>query len=518
MSDGRKVWIFDTTLRDGEQSPGCAMDIASKIAFALQLESLGVDVIEAAFPIASPGDFEAASKISQQITRSIVCGLARARKEDIESVARAFEKSKTPPRIHVFVATSDVHMENKLRKTPAEILEMIAVNVRLAKKYVDDVEFSPEDASRSGRKFFIKAIEAAVQNGARTINIPDTTGYSVGNEYGLLVRYANSFLEKKHPNVATSTHCHNDLGNAVANTLAGLKAGASQAECCVLGIGERAGNAQLEAVVMSLKTRFDYYGLRTNISTKELGKTARLLSSIIGKPIPDNCSVVGPNAFSHGAGIHFDGVQKDRHTYEIMNPEDVGWKGDSSPLVKHSGRHALKHRLEILGYSLEKDILEEVYKKFVVLADSKKLVHNNDLYMMVQEVLVTEEARKANLFLVRRVDYHRTDGKISVHITLSRNGDEFEASGTGNGPTDAVGDAVNKIILRQKVLKTKAELKSFNIGKSDGGLEALGLVTLCVHNNGKLGYGRGSDTDIIVASAKAFVSSVNHLLQCPVGA
>jgi len=516
MASARRIHIFDTTLRDGEQSPGCSMDVNSKIVIAHQLQNLGVDVIEAGFPIASPGDFEAVSKISQQLLGITICALARARPEDIQAAVAAFDKAKAQPRIHVFLATSDVHMKNKLRKSPAEILDMIAKNVELAKRYVNDIEFSPEDASRTGKDFLMQAIDVAAQNGALMINIPCTVGYSVGNEYGLLMRRVNKFLEEKHPNVAKSTHCHNDLGQAVKNTLDGLQNGADQAECCVLGIGERAGNAQLETVVMTLKTRFDYYRLMTKIKTEELGPTARLVSSIIGKPIPDNCPIVGANAFSHGAGIHFDGVKKDRRTYEIMKPEDVGWKGESSPLVKHSGRHALKHRLILLGYGLEDSVFEEAYKKFIALADTKKMVHNADLHMLVQELLLTKQAKEANLFVLKRVDYHRVDGKISATVTLLRNGDEFEASGTGSGPNDAVADAVDKILLRHGILKTKTKVKSFNTGKSEGGMEALGVVTLCLENENKLGYGRGSDTDTIVACAKAYVSAINHLLQCPV--
>jgi len=510
-----KVVIFDTTLRDGEQSPGCKMDVSSKILVAKQLGRLKVDVIEAGFPIASEGDFEAVSQIAQSISESTICALSRTREEDIERAVRALEKAKRPPRIHTFVATSDVHMEKKLRKSPEEVLEMVVKSVKLARKYVDDVEFSPEDAARSGKEFLAKIVKAAIESGATTINIPDTVGYSVGREYQDLIKYLREQVPELN-SVVLSAHCHNDLGLAVANTLSGIEAGIRQLECCVLGIGERAGNAQLEAVVMALRTRSDYYRVQVALDTKELGRTARLVASIIGKPIPDNLPVIGGNAFAHGAGIHQHGVLMERTTYEIMKAEDVGWEGESTPLVKHSGRHALKNRLKALGYQPNEELLEMVYKKFIDLADSKTYVYNDDLLLLVQEVLEKKEAVAGHLIVVQRVDYHRVSDKLSATVTLSQNGIEFEASGRGDGPVASIWDAVVKAVSRQGILKAKLELKDFNIGKATGGVEAVGLVTLRVESEQQIGYGRGSDTDIVSAFAKALVAAINHLLQVPV--
>jgi len=507
--------IFDTTLRDGEQSPGCRMDADSKLLIARQLAKLGVDVIEAGFPVSSPGDLEAVSKISQEIEGPTICALARTRTLDVETAGDAIKKAKKQ-RIHVFIATSDIHMENKLRKSPQKVMEMAAQAIQCAGCYTNDIEFSPEDASRSGLDFLMEIISMAIEGGATTINIPDTVGYSVGEEYYVLMQKVCN-LVAAHPDVVVSTHCHNDLNLAVANTLAGIRAGARQAECCVLGIGERAGNAQLEAVVMALKTRHDYFGnLQMGIDTRELGNTARLVASVIGKPIADNLPIIGGSVFAHSAGIHADGVIKDRRTYEIMKPEDVGWKGEPSPLTKHSGRGALQHRLKNLGYQLDDATLEKVFVRFKSLADQKTYIHNDDIHMLMQEVMIAQRASSENLFIVEDVDYHRIAGKIKVNVVLKRNGSEFEASGRGDGPASAVGDAINKILRQHKIVNSDLVLKDFNIGKGPGGLEAMGLATLRVENEGKAGYGRGSDTDIILACAKALVSAVNHLLEAPV--
>lgn len=503
--------IFDTTLRDGEQSPGCQMDVRSKILVAKQLERLKVNVIEAGFPISSEGDFKAVLKIAQLISGATICALARTRKEDILRAAEALEKAKRSPRIHVFVATSDVHMEKKLRKSPEEIVEMAVNSVRLARKYVDDVEFSPEDASRTGREFLAKIVKAAIEAGATTINIPDTVGYSVGREYQDLIKYLRQEVPELN-SVVLSTHCHNDLGLAVANTLSAIEAGARQLECCVLGIGERAGNAQLEAVVMALKTRSDYYKVQIGLDTRELEKTARLVASIIRKPIPDNLPVVGRNAFAHGAGIHQDGVLKERATYEIMKPEEVGWESESFPLVKHSGRHGLQARLKALGYQFNKELLEKLYKKFIDLADSKTYVDNDDLYPLVQEVLGEAAARDS--ILLERIEYHCVDKSSSAKVTLSQNGVEFEASGRGESPLVSIWDAVVKAV--SPMVKGKLEIKDFNFEKAMGGVEATSFVTLRVESEKDMGYGRASDSDFICAFAKALVEAINHLLHVPV--
>jgi len=510
-----KVKIFDTTLRDGEQSPGCRMDVPSKILVAEQLERLKVDVIEAGFPIASEQDFQAVSQIAQIISGSVVCALSRTKREDIEKAAKALEKAKMPPRIHTFVATSEIHMREKLRKEPQEILDMVGEFVSLARQYIEDVEFSPEDAARSGKEFLAKVVRVAIEAGATTINIPDTVGYSVGREFFDLIKYLKEEVPQLN-SVVISAHCHNDLGLAVSNTLAAVEAGARQVECCVLGIGERAGNAQLEAVVMALKTRKDYYGVEIGVNTKELGRTAKLVASVIKKPISDTLPVVGGNAFSHGAGIHQHGVLQHRLTYEIMKPEDVGWQGESMPLVKHSGRHALRRRLENLGYGVDEDFIGKVYKKFIDLADTKTYVYNEDIYLLVQEILIEKQAQEKHLIKVERVDYHRTGSSLSAIVTLSKNSQKFEASGSGDGPAASVWDAVVNAVSRQGILPQNLRLRDFNIGKGAGGVEAVGLVTLSVESNGNLGYGRGSDTDIVAAFAKALIAAINHLLYAPV--
>lgn len=511
-----RVLIFDTTLRDGEQSPGCRMDVGSKILVAQQLARLRVDIIEAGFPIASEGDFAAVSQTAQLVSGPTICALARTKKEDIEKAAKALEEAKQPPRIHTFVATSDVHMERKLHKTPAQVLAMAVEAVQLARKYVDDVEFSPEDSARTGFEFLVQIVEAAIQAGATVVNIPDTVGYSVGGEYAQMITNLKVRVFDGHPEIIISAHCHNDLGQAVANTLAGIQAGVRQAECCVLGIGERAGNAQLESIVMALKTRSDQYGVAVGIDSRELGRTARLVSSVIGKPIPDNLPVVGANAFAHGAGIHFDGIAKDRRTYEIMKLEDVGWEGESAPLVKHSGRHALRKRLEALGYKIEGDLLEAIYHKFTVLADTKTYVYNDDLYLLVQETLAERQVETHHLIKVERVDYHRVGDRLSATVALSQNNDIFEASGSGNGPASSVWDAIIKALGRKQILPVSLALGAFNVGKGTGGVEAVGLVTIRVESDGNTGYGRASDTDIVLAFAKAMVAAINHLCQVPV--
>ena len=511
----RKVRIFDTTLRDGEQSPGCSMDIVAKVTIARSLAKLGVDVIEAGFPVSSPGDFEAVSKIARDVKGVTICALARTRKEDIEAAAKAL-KDATSSRIHVFVATSDVHMSDKLRKSPEEILEMIAVHVKLAKTFTNDVQFSPEDATRTGLDFLLKAVTVAVQAGATTINIPDTVGYSMPGEFGRIVGKVLCLVEELSKDVVVSVHCHNDLGLAVANSLAGVHAGAKQVECCVTGIGERAGNAQLEAVVMALKTRRDYFDVDTRIVTQHLGETARLVSAMIGKPICDTMPVVGPSAFRHSSGIHQHGMSKNRTTYEIMNPEDVGWQGDSSPLTSRSGRTALRTRLIALGYAVDEEAVESIYQKFVSLADSKKFVYSDDLHLLMQEFHVEAMAQSEKLLRVVRVDYHRVENALSATVTLGQNGLLYEASGSGDGPVSCIGAAILKVLERMKYPVGSLDVRDFNNSKSAGGIEAIGLANIKIEDGKGVGYGRGSDTDIMVAVAKAMVSAINHLMQTPV--
>lgn len=502
-----KVTFFDTTLRDGEQSPGCGMSVNSKVLIAKQLESLGIDVIESGFPVASKGDFDSVSEISRKIKESKVCALSRTKKEDIETALRALEKAESK-RIHIFVATSEVHMEKKLRKSPQEILEMVHQSISLAKRNIGDIQFSPEDAGRTGRQFLKEVSRVAIEAGATTINIPDTVGYNIGKEYYELIK----FLRKEIcDSIVISAHCHNDLGFAVSNTLDAVEAGARQVEGCMLGIGERAGNAQLEAVAMALKTRADYYGLGSNIKTREIGKTARMISNIIGKQIPDNLPIVGSNVFAHSAGIHQHGVLGDKKTYEIMSSADVGWEGESTPLTKHSGKHALSKRLKSMGYDFSLSIEKSIYGKMTELADSKAYVYNKDLHLIVQEVLVESEAKKDHLLVVEEIGYCRSKDGMSAKVSVSRNGSILIAEGSGDGPVASIWDA----ILRAVDLPS-LELKDFNIIKSTGGVEAVGLVNITVENEDCIGYGRGSDTDIVLASAKAMVKAINHLLHSPV--
>jgi len=512
------VRIFDTTLRDGEQSPGCSMRVESKVLIARQLARLGVDVIEAGFPIASAGDLKAVARITQGVKGPTICALARTRDEDIAAAAQALESAARQPRIHVFVATSDVHMESKLRKSQSEIFDMASRAVQQAKRYTDDVEFSPEDASRSGREFLLQIVVEAAQCGATTINIPDTVGYSVGDEYAWLIAEVLADLNM-FPDVIISTHCHNDLAHAVSNTLAGISAGARQAECCVLGIGERAGNAQLEAVVMALKTRHDLFPeVTVDVNTQELGPTARLVATITGKPIPDTTPVVGANAFAHAAGIHQDGVMKDHRTYEIMRPETVGWKGESNPLTKHSGRHALLNRAQVLGYQFDGTIPEPLYGKFTELADTKTYVYNEDLHLLAQELL-TEQGEDEQLIRIKDVEYHRVAGDNSARVVLLQQDQRSEAKGAGDGPKDAVLRAITRALKDLSIGVLQPEslgLQSLTSGKSTGGVEAVCIEAVCIKSNGEVAYGRGFDTDTIVAFAKAVVAAVNHLLRAPV--
>jgi 2-isopropylmalate synthase len=407
-------------------------------------------------------------------------------------------------------------MEKKLCKSPQEVIEMVAANVWFAKKYIDDVQFSPEDAARTGINFLKEVIEVAVAEGATTINIPDTVGYSVGREFPDIIGEVKNLLKLESREAVISVHCHNDLGLAVSNTLAGIQAGARQAECCVMGLGERAGNAQLEAVVMAVKTRQDQFSVYTDIDTTKLFKTATLVSFVIGKPISDTLSIVGKNALSHGAGIHQQGVIKDSLTYEIMKPETVGWEGDSLPLVKHSGRKALEERLSVIGYRLSAENLNYFFEKFKLLADHKPCVYNEDLHLLMQECFVEKMADKDKLVKLKRVDYHRVDNTLSATVVLSQNNNLFEASGNGDGPIAAVANAIFKALEGPSFQLGNISMKRFNISKSGGGTEAMGLVNIEIENDTGVAYGRGSDTDVIVAFAKTMVSAINHLLQTPI--
>lgn len=515
--DENRVIFFDTTSRDGKQSPGCQHSPDDTVALAHQLAKMGVDIMEAGFAIASDADFEAVRRVATEVPIR-TCSLARAKPNDIEWAAKALENAKKPPRIHTFIASSNIHMRGKLLMTPQQVIEAVIKAVELARKYVDDVEFSPEDSARTGFDFLKEIVAVAIKAGATTINIPDTVGYAVGDEYGIMIaRLITEVPLIIERGIIISTHCHNDLANAVANTLAGLKAGARQAECTILGIGERAGNTQFEPVVMALRTRQDYYGLDVSrIDTIQIGPTARLVSAIIKKPISDTQPIVGGNVFGHGAGIHQDGVLKERTTYEIMTQESVGWQGESLPLISQSGRHGLKKRLAALGYIVEGDQLNRVYQKFTALADTKTYVYNPDLYMIMQEVLAEEKAESEHWIKLVRVDYHKVGDQRSVTVHLSCNSDIFEASGTGNGPVSSTWDAIQNALTRKGLWPGEVKLRNFDVGKGPGGVEAMGLAIIEIEHNNRIAYGRGADTDIIVAYAKAEVAAINHLHHVPI--
>jgi 2-isopropylmalate synthase len=495
-----RVFFFDTTLRDGEQSPGATMNMQEKVRLARQLESLGVDVIEAGFPAASQGDFESVRAISRTLQNCQVAGLCRATSADID---RAWDSIKegVAPRLHTFLATSPLHMEYKLRKSPEQVLEMAEAAVRHAVKYTSNVEFSAEDASRSKPEFLARVLERVIAAGASTVNIPDTVGYAQPSEFAELIRYLLENVSNADKAVF-SVHCHNDLGLGVANTLAALQAGARQAEVTLNGIGERAGNAALEEVVMALNVRRDVYGLSTAIQTEQLFPSCRLLSMIIGRPIPANKAVVGANAFAHESGIHQDGMLKHRSTYEIMTPESIGRSSSEMVLGKHSGRHALKVRLEELGYRLDEAQLDLVFQAMKRLADKKEQILTEDL-----EALVLEE-------IYRIPDKYRLiymsvlSGNMAIPtaaIKLEVHGQEKQLADFGVGPVDAVFNTIAKVCGR------KPSLQQYSVNAVTGGTDAQGEVTVRIEEHGASAVGRGADPDVIVASAKAYLNALNRL-------
>ena len=495
-----RVIIFDTTLRDGEQSPGASMNAGEKLRLATQLEKLGVDVLEAGFPVASPGDFAAVSDIAGKLKRTEVAALARTSKEDIDRAWGAI-KHAVKPRIHTFIATSDLHMHYKLNMTKEEVLKTAVEAVKYAASFTDNVEFSAEDASRSDRDFLCKVFEAAIEAGATTINIPDTVGYAIPEEFAELTKYVIAHT----PNIGkavVSVHCHNDLGLATANTIAAVASGARQAEVTMNGIGERAGNTSLEEFVMAMHTRPNYLPLSSNINTELIYPTSRLVTMITGIIVQPNKAIVGANAFAHEAGIHQDGVLKNPMTYEIMKPETVGLSASKLVLGKHSGRHALRSRLKELGYDLSDEELKLVFKKFKELADKKKHVVDEDL-----EVIVTEGIlRTTDTF---RLEYlHVTCGTTVIPtatVKLAIKDRSAQGAGYGNGPIDAAFDSIAKLT------GTESELLRFSVSALTGGTDAQGEVTVRLKENGLIALGRGADPDIITASAKAYINGLNRL-------
>lgn len=494
------IKIFDTTLRDGEQSPGASMNIDEKVRVAKQLEKLGVDVIEAGFPIASDGDFEAVRRIAKTVTRCEVAGLARANEKDIDRAWEALKLAKKP-RIHTFIATSDIHLKFKLKKSREEVLEAAVKAVKHACKYTENVEFSAEDAVRSDPGYLAKVVAAVISAGAKTVNIPDTVGYAIPSEFGNLIKH----LKENVPNVGKaviSVHCHNDLGLAVANSLAAIQNGAGQVECTINGIGERAGNASLEEIVMALKTRKVLFGFDTGIVTEQLYSTSRLVSHITGIVVQPNKAVVGANAFAHEAGIHQDGMLKEKATYEIMTPESVGVSQSAIVIGKHSGRHAFKARLKELGYDLSEKDLELAFERFKKLADQKKEIFDEDLDAIVADEVLRIPDKYKLVYL------NVSSGSVTVPtatVELEADGKNVLKAGFGVGPVDAVFKTIATIT------KTKSKLLRYSVDAITGGTDAQGGVTVRLEEGGKTAIGQGTDTDIIVASAKAYINALNKL-------
>jgi len=491
-----KLFIFDTTLRDGEQVPGCQLNTIEKIQVAKALEALGVDVIEAGFPISSPGDFNSVIEISKAVTWPTICALTRAVEKDIDVAAESLKFAKRK-RIHTGIGTSDYHIKYKFNSTREEIIEQAVAAVKYARKYVDDVEFYAEDAGRTENEYLAQVVEAVIKAGATVVNIPDTTGYCLPEEFGAKIKYLCDHVDGIDKAII-STHCHNDLGMATANTMAGIMNGARQVEVTINGIGERAGNTSMEEIVMILKSHKDI-NIDTNINTRKIYSASRMVSSLMNMPIQPNKAIVGRNAFAHSSGIHQDGVLKNAQTYEIIDPHDVGIDDNSIILTARSGRAALKHRLSVLGIELTQDKLDKVYEDFLKLADRKKEIHDDD-------ILVLAGADRSLNHRVK-VDYLQVTSGVGVRsvasLGLNIMGEKFEAAAEGNGPVDAAIKALKKIINRQMTLK------EFTIQAISKGSDDVGKVHMQVEFNGNYYYGFGANTDIIAASVEAYVDCIN---------
>jgi 2-isopropylmalate synthase len=498
-----KLIIFDTTLRDGEQSPGASMTRDEKVRIAKALERMGVDIIEAGFPMASQGDFEAVQAVAKAVRESTVCGLARAIRTDIDRAGESLAGANST-RIHTFIATSPIHMKAKLRMEPSQVLEHAVKAVQRARKYTDDVEFSPEDAGRSEIEFLCQILEAVIAAGARTVNIPDTVGYNLPDQFGQLIR---TLLERV-PNsdkAVFSVHCHNDLGLAVANSLAAVMNGARQVECTINGLGERAGNAALEEVVMTVRTRQDLFLCDTNIDTMQIVPTSRLVSGITGFPVQPNKAIVGANAFAHESGIHQDGVLKERQTYEIMRAEDVGWHTNRMILGKHSGRNAFRTRLRELGIELKtEEELNTTFQRFKELADKKHEIYDEDLQALITDTNLAIENERFKLLWLKAAS--ETGETSMASVTLSVDGVEQQATATGSGPVDAAYKAIDSIF------QSSTELLLYSVNNITSGTDAQGEVTVRLRKNERIANGQGADTDIVIASAKAYVNAFNKIL------
>ncbi|MFP4472443.1 MAG: 2-isopropylmalate synthase [Candidatus Omnitrophota bacterium] len=496
------VKIFDTTLRDGEQAPGASLNEAEKMEVARALQRLGVDIIEAGFPVSSPGDFASVQNIAREIKGVTICGLARSIKKDIDAAYDAVKVAESG-RVHVFVATSKIHLQHKLKKDPEAVLDMAVDAVKYAKEKIADVEFSPEDASRTEPEFLYRILEAVIKAGATTVNIPDTVGYANPEEYGQLITGIMNHV----PNInkaVVSVHCHDDLGLGVANSLAAVKHGARQVECTINGIGERAGNAAMEEVVMALKTRADYFGVATRINTREIARASRLVSKLTGFPVPPNKAIVGANAFAHESGIHQHGILSERSTYEIMQAEDVGVVGCGLVLGKHSGRHAFKARLTELGFDLDEEKIDQAFERFKQVADKKKEVYDEDL-----RAIVEDEARIVEpvwtLEDLTTTSGSKSEPRVDVELR-SCEGEVKENSSTGDGPVDACYKAIDEIT------SVPGTLMDYSLRSVTRGKDAMGEVTVRVKFRDRTVIAHGVSTDIIVASAKAYLNALNKVI------
>ncbi|MCG8324951.1 MAG: 2-isopropylmalate synthase [Thiotrichales bacterium] len=501
MSD--KLIIFDTTLRDGEQSPGASMTKEEKLRIAKALEHMRVDVIEAGFPVASPGDFAGVQGVARSVSNSVVCGLARALDKDIDTAAEALKPAEAF-RIHTFLATSPIHMREKLRMEPDQVIEAAMHAVRRARNYTDDVEFSPEDAGRSEPEFLCRVLEKVIDAGATTLNIPDTVGYNMPLQFGDLIKY----LIENIPNsdkAIFSVHCHNDLGLAVANSLSAVLGGARQVECTINGLGERAGNAALEEIVMAVRTRQDLFSCNTTLDTTQIVNCSKLVSNITGFPVQPNKSIVGANAFAHESGIHQDGVLKSRETYEIMRAEDVGWHNNRMVLGKHSGRNAFKTRLAGMGIEFDtEEELNAAFSRFKELADKKHEVFDEDLSALVADAIHDSNQERIKLVSMRAMS--ETGEKPVATVTLSFDGREKQAEAEGGGPVDATFKAIESIV------NSGCDLQLYSVNNITTGTDSQGEVTVRVDKNGRVINGQGADTDIVIASAKAYINALNKVI------
>ena len=504
MEDKNRIIIFDTTMRDGEQSPGASMSLEEKIQISRVFDELGIDIIEAGFPIASPGDFEAVTAISKILKKSIPAGLARHTKKDIDACYEALKAAKKF-RIHTFISTSQLHMKHKLNKTPEQVIESIKEHVTYARKFTDDVEWSCEDGTRTEMDFMCKTVELAIKSGAKTINIPDTVGYTVPSEFKKIIET----LKNKVPNIDKATlsvHCHNDLGLAVANSLAGVSAGARQVECTINGIGERAGNAALEEIVMAMKTRSDLMPYKTGINTKLISKASKTVSNATGFPVQFNKAIVGKNAFAHESGIHQDGMLKNRETYEIMTPESVGVKKTSLVMGKHSGRHAFKDKLSDLGYGeVTDDVIQAAFGKFKILADKKKHIYDEDIVALVDDSLIIDN--KINAINLKSLKVFAGTGEPQkAEMTLDVFGEIKKTKQTGDGPVDAIFKCIKELYPHE------VKLSLYQVHAVTEGTDAQATVSVKIEENDRTTVGQSADTDTLVASANAYLNALNKML------